>query len=204
MSKLMDEILKMADKVNKQVADAKQTKKEAITNVGNAFIKFFEDFNGKYSEALVAALGTRLLPGMAIEEGFSDDNLRIVFEYNGIRMFYGIYQRNYRREQGVYLLVFNGDGKWIRIVKNENPKECQKPIGLDTSDYGNKHRYPEINDFTRDITKELEPFYTTLDKLLTKPRWKEIEAVISAELLKVLANRTSDADNTMSTYKKSA
>ena len=56
MSQLMDEIIKMADKVNKQVADANKTKKDTLKDTCKKLFNFFVKFDEKFGPALDAAL----------------------------------------------------------------------------------------------------------------------------------------------------
>lgn len=204
MSQLMDEILKMADKVNKQVADANKTKTDTLKDTCKKLFNFFVKFDKKFGPALDAAVGN-FKPKLS--RTFTCDRCSVCFLYNDIKIIYGKYQRNYESSVGHFLEISDARDECIRILSNiEEAHVANYAVDTrsdDDSTYGGTTIYDKdiaMDDFR--FSDKLEPVFPTVDKLLTKPNWKTLEALLSGELLKILARKTQEAEDKMKIYQK--
>ena len=201
MSQLMDEILKMAIKVNQQVADANKTKADTINDTCKKLFNFFVKFDEKFGKALDAAVGN-FKPKFL--RTFTCDGCSVCFLYNDIKIIYGKYQRNYEHAFGHFLEIRDARDECIRILSDLKSNH----YAVDTR-HDNDSTYSGITIYDQEIESGkfkfsymLEPVFPTVDKLLTKPNWKTLEALVSGELLKILARKTEEAENKMKIYQK--
>lgn len=203
MSQLMDDILKMADKVNKQVADANKTKTDTLKDTCKKLFNFFVKFDEKFGKALDAALGN-FKP--TFSRALTCDGCSVCFLYNDIKIIYGKYQRNYEHSFGHFLEIRDARDECIRLLSDLKARVAH--YAVDTR-HNNDSAYSGTNIYEHDINSgdfrfsdKLEPVFSTVDKLLTKPNWKTLEALVSGELLKILARKTEEAENKMKIYQK--
>jgi len=200
----MDEILKMADKVNKQAADANKTKTDTLKDTCKKLFNFFVKFDEKFGPALDAALGN-VKP--TFSRTFKCDRCSVCFLYNDIKIIYGKYQRNYESSFGHFLEIRDDRDECIRILSDIN-KERVAHYAVDTRrDDDSTHGGTTIYD--KDIAMDefrfsdkLEPVFPTVNKLLAKPNWKTLEALLSGELLTMLTRKTQEAEDKMKIYQK--
>jgi len=204
MSQLMNEILKMADKVNKQVADANKTKTDTLKDTCKNLFNFFVKFDEKFGPALDAALGN-FKP--TFSRTFKCDRCSVCFLYNGIKIIYGKYQRNYESSFGHFLEIRDDRDECIRIL-SDIKKAHVTQYAVDTR-RDDDRTYSGTTIYDKDIERGefrfsdmLEPVFPTVDKLLTKPNWKTLEALLSGELLKILARKTQEAEDKIKIYQK--
>jgi len=202
MSKLMDEVIRMAKKVNSELASANKTKNDTLKSTCKEFLDFFIKFDSKFSPVLDAALGDTT---PSVKEMFTCDNSCIAFTYDDIKIIYGKYSRGYDDSKGHFLEVRDHNDKGVRIMSNVN--SSLSPYDVDQSDKGG--RYPDMHIYASELkygnvefTKIMEPVFPLVTKLLTKPRWKTFEALVSNEILKILAIKTADADEKNKKYSK--